>query len=171
MDHYGRPATVLLCPRCKTELPGNGLRCPKCGPILAKLGRNDDTASFMDFTADYVPLRLAIYVILIMAVMVFDNWHWYAPAFAAAMLIDPWRSSFQRLSWPRGLRYVIASAVLLGGAALAGLTPAELLDFDYSEFPPMFTMSYVKHVLVMFSHCLGLAGLLMWLGALVLAKR
>lgn len=171
MDSYGRPPTTVKCPRCKGELLGNGLNCAKCGPILRYLGQGYERASAFDFTADFLPLRFTFYAIMMVALLMIDDWLIYTPALGLAMVIDPWRSVHQRVSFARGLRYLIAATVFIGGAFTLGLHWQELLDYDYASASPVFAPAYAREVLVMFAHCLGAAGIMMWVGALVLSRR
>jgi hypothetical protein len=168
MEHYGRPTTILHCPRCKHELPGYSMNCPKCGPVLSNLGRGKERASHMDFTRDFMVLRGAFYLIVALGIMAFDRWLWYAPVLGLLFLFDPWRSAHQRGSWARGLRYVIAASICLGIAYALGVSLENLQSFDYTRVMPTWTVEYGKRALVMFSYCFASAGMLMWIfGALL----
>ena len=171
MDRYGRTATILRCPRCKTEVPGNGLRCPKCGPILSHLGRGTESASHVDFTRDFIVIRGAFYLIVSLTLMSMGGWHVYAPAFGVAFLLDPWRSAHRRGSLARGLRYTIGGAILLGFAFTLGLSLEDLQRLDYARISASWSTKYAEQMLIMLSYCLFSGGIMMWILAAAMPKR
>ncbi len=108
---------------------------------------------------------------MLMALLMVDGWHLYVAGLSLAMVIDPWRSVHQRVSWPRGLRYLTCTGIALGIASLQGLTFNELLDFDYSSISPTFSPIYSRAVLVVLAHAAAIAAAMMWIGALLRPRR